>query len=79
MEPSGPSAREKRGELAPGEKREWKIGPDGLSKISVWREFYALSPLRASQFHFDRGGFALAGNPEHKVGHILGRTKVVFD
>ncbi len=80
----------KRIQLAPGEDRELKIGPDGVSKPGVWREFYALSRLRAGEFyalsrlragefHFDRRCFAVAGNFEHKFRHILSGTEVVFD
>jgi hypothetical protein len=76
---SGPSVFEKRVELAPGDHREQKIGPDGASKPAVWREFYALGRLRAAEFYFGRRRFAVAGHFEDKFRHILRGTEVVFD
>ncbi len=70
---------QKRIQLAPGDDRELKIGPDGVSKPAVWREFYTLSRLRAGEFHFDRRCFAVAGHFEDKFRHILRGTEVIFD
>jgi hypothetical protein len=76
---SGPSVIEKRVELAPGEDRVLKIGPVGASKPAVWREFYTLRQLGASEPHVNRSRFAVAGHFEDKFRHILRGTEVVFD
>jgi hypothetical protein len=76
---SGAFSIRKKHKTAPGEEREYKDAPDGASKPAVWREFYALSRLRAAEFHFDRHRFAVAGHFEDKFRHILRGTEVVFD